>query len=150
MGEEMNKEEEETLKGVERTVANELSVLDDFVVSVEPLPASEDNRDFVDGMFWDFVPGLGAVRKSIYMAQCENGEVPEVPSGKICVLLNYKMNKVVGKRDPLAGSHVLHIPSSKGPRLAPLHQVRKYALNLIKLVDSVEDAMAERDIAMKP
>lgn len=139
------------LRKIEQANRDAVDELPEFEVSVTPLDVEEqDARDFVESMFYDFLPGAGNQRKKIYYAHCEGNQVPDVPAGHICVLLNYKMKRAQGKRDPLGGSHVLVVPTPKGHRITPLHQVRKYALNMLRAMDAIEDALVELDVPLRP
>lgn len=138
------------LREIEQATREEVEELPEFDVVVEPfIQNSVDTRDFVDEMVYDHTPN-GRSRKKIYFAWCEGNKVPEVPPDTICVLLNYKLKRGVGKKDPLGGNHVVVVPTSKGPRITPIHLLRKYALNMLRMTDAIEDGLAELDISMIP
>jgi len=146
MEKEMN--EHEKMHKVEVDSRDEVNQLEEFDISVEPFV--EETLDFTDSCFWDMIPGQGKVRKKIYVAECDGKNIPTVPPGYLCVLLNYKTRKTAGKKDPLAGSHVLIVPTPKEPRLIPLHQVKKYALNLLRATDAIEDELVRLDVPFIP
>lgn len=142
--------EDSSLKDIEKEARPSVDKMKSFVVDVGGSDEPVDNRDYVEQMFKDFIPGRGTMNKKIHGHMCDGNEVPKIPKGAMAVLFNYRTKRTQGRRDPLAGNHVLVIPTEKEPIMIPLHLVKKFALNLLKIMDGVEDICAEKDIDLNP
>ena len=147
---EWKKEDLQSLRAVEKEARMEIDDMDPFAVSFDSKDDHQDDRDYVDQMFKDFSIVSGIVPKKVQGYKCENNIVPKLEAGTLAVLFDYKILRTQGKRDPLAGNHVLVIPTPIGPHMLPLHLARNYALNILKLIDVVEDKVAESGMSMEP
>lgn len=143
-------EDKQSLRSVEQEARGEVDEMDPFAVSFDSEQEHHDDRDYVDQMFKDFSATQGVYPKKVQGYKCDNNVVPKLDPGTLAVLFNYKTIRTQGKRDPLAGNHVLAIPTPKGPHMLPLHLAKSYALNILKLYDAIEDKMAESGMSMTP
>ena len=153
--EDWRKADEKKLRNVEQKYRNDIEEMEEFPVIFADDDEEEkiqvaDSRTYVEHGFYDFSVGLGVKPKSITSVQCGDGHIPDHSPEALCILWGYKLKKKQGKRDPLAGNNILRIPMLKGAHDLPLHEVRSYALNLLRVVDSIEDKCAEKGIEMFP
>jgi hypothetical protein len=144
------KEDKQKLRAVEQTHRDEVETLEEYPVNLSVDQELKDDRDYVDCMYKDFIPGAGVQNKKVRGARCEGNVVPKIADDVLCIIFDYKLKRTQGKRDPLAGNHLLHIPTRKGPIEVPLHLARKFFLNGLRLMDGIEDELASRDISMVP
>ena len=146
------KKQSQDLRETETSHRETIDGMDMFSISLETASPEDhvDERDFSDRCYYDFNTKSGVVKKEILKFECEDNEDPEIPPDMMCVILNYKMRRAQGKRNPLAGNHLLHVPVPKHPLRLPLHQARKFFLEGLRACDAIEDMMAELDLEMKP
>lgn len=143
-------EDRQSLRSVEQDARIDVDEMDPFAVSFDSEQEHLDDRDYVDQMFKDFSVISGVIPKKVQGYKCESNVVPKLDPAALAVLFDYKVIRTQGKRDPLAGNHVLVIPTPKGPHMLPLHLARNYALNILKLIDAIEDKVAENGMNMSP
>lgn len=146
------KKQQDDIRETEERYRDSIDDIDMFNVSFEEtaVSVSEDTRDYVDRCFYDWSPERGITKKEIKKWECIDNATPEIPKDVLCVVLNYKMKRTQGKRDPLAGNHLLVIPADKEPIKIPLHRARDLFLEGLRALDSIEDALAEADIPLQP
>lgn len=145
------KEDEEKNRVKEEEVRDEVNELPMFDVVLESEENSLiDDRDYVDKMFKSWRQGEGVRNKTVQGVKCVGTKVPDVSDNALCIFFYYKFKRTQGKRDPVAGHHVLRIPTEKGPHWIPLHLARKYALQILRLMDGVEDTLVEMKLELKP
>ena len=137
--------DEQLFKDIEIKVRADVESIEEFPISVSSI--EPDSRDYVDRMFYDCVPGHPIQQKKILIGDCDGNKMPNVPQDVLCVLLNYKSRKQ-GRSDHLPNSHLLALPNGKTHFLIPIHQVKKYALHLLRVVDAIEDEFAEQEIEL--
>jgi hypothetical protein len=143
--------ENQELREIEEGVRDEVNGIDPFSFSgFDEGEEWDDDRDYVDRMFKDFSSQKGIGPKKVIAYNCQGNVVPDLPKEQLAVLFNYKLVRTQGKRDPLSGNHVMAIPTPKGHHMVPLHLLRKYALNIIRLSDAAEDRIEELDMDLVP
>jgi hypothetical protein len=144
------KEDKQKLRAIEQGVRDEVDGLEEYPVDLDSGEDLADTRDYVDVIYKDHIPGVGVQNKKVRGARCQENVVPKIGDGVACIVFDYKTKKTQGKRDPLAGNHLLHLSTPKGPIQIPLHLARKFFLNGLRLMDGIEDGLAVQNLSMTP
>lgn len=109
----------------------------DFEVIDDSSLDHKDNRDFSDLSFKDFSSDKGMTNKPIRRIVCHNNDEPEIGSDEIAYIVSYKAQKAKGRKSPLAGQNILHIPTPMGDFRIPANQAEKFGKYLINVANSV-------------
>lgn len=139
------KEETLRLREVESRSREDVNQLPEFRISLCDEEVHDDDRDYVDRIFKDYSSATGVFDRVVRGIRCDGGQPPAIPDGTLAVLFDYKIKKTQGKRDPLAANHLLYMSTDKGPMMIPVQQARKFALNILRVMDGVEDEFAKMD-----
>lgn len=149
-GKDWRESDKVTLREVEQRARENIDGLEEFAITLDNDIVHEDTRDYCDRIFKDFSTAAGISNKTVRGIKCEGGGGPaKFPEGTIAVLFDYKVKKTQGKRDPVAGNHVLLMQTPKGPIMLPLQIVKRFALNMIRVMDGIEDEFAEMEIPLE-
>jgi hypothetical protein len=103
-----------------------------------------DPRTYVDRIFFDYLNGTLSIRKTKRI-DCSDGVPTDLPTDKICLLINYKVNVKRGRKDRLRGKEVLCFPTEKGRLFLPLDEVEKAAHMLYSYVSSLKKMIGFND-----
>lgn len=137
------------LRSVEMNTRDDVDSVEEFAITLENDEVHEDDRDYVDRIFKDYSTTSGVYNKKVRGIKCGGGPGPDkVPEGTLAVLFDYKVKRTQGKRDPLAGNHVLLMSTPKGPVMVPLQSARKFALHILRVMDGIEDEFAAKNMSL--